>query len=69
MNYDILWKVFLALGTAVGIFAAFVTDPADYGLSPIALNWIRAISAMLAGVGGALGHPINLKGTSNEPKN
>jgi hypothetical protein len=60
MNSNTLWNIFLAVGTALGIIGAFITDPADFGLSPIHLNWIRLIAVVLAGVGGAFGHKINV---------
>lgn len=62
---QLFWNIFLGLGTAIGIMGSFIVKPEDFGLSQIVLNWIRLIGAIAAGVGGAFGHSLFQKGTSN----
>lgn len=50
-----VWSVLFWVGAVATLVAQTITDPADYGLSPVAVRWIGLIGAALGLVGGKLG--------------
>jgi hypothetical protein len=46
-----LWNVLMGVGAVVSVVAITMTDPADYGLSPVVLKWIQLVGVAFTAAG------------------
>lgn len=56
-----LWNILFAIGGVLTVALAPVTNPGDYGLTIVQLNWIRLIASALIATGKLGNSPLASK--------
>jgi hypothetical protein len=61
-----LWPILQVGALAIATLAA-VTNPAELGISPVAMRWISLVNVLIGTVGGKFGNS-NLKGENDHKR-
>ena len=66
---SMLWSCLFYIGLGVNIALPMMSNPADYGISPLLYKWLVLLNAVITAVAGKLGmSPVELARNQNPPK-